>query len=165
MVQTVQSMKDNMNKVYYTAHHVNSFILNIARKMYKDNFRPDYIVGLARGGLIPAVKLSHYLDIPIWSLNKEESNLWIPEDALEGKKILVIDDINDTGLTIRNLKKEWSESRGDWDQIFHVGNVKFAVLINNEASDETVEYSGFSINKFENPQWCVFPWEEWWIST
>ena len=41
--------------------------------MYKDNFRPDYIVGLARGGLVPAVKLSHYLDIPIYALNKEET--------------------------------------------------------------------------------------------
>lgn len=155
-------MKADMNKICYTTDHINSFVLNIARKMYKDNFRPDYIVGVARGGLVPAIKLSHFLDIPMWALNKEESNFWIPEDALDGKNILVIDDINDTGMTIRNLKKEWSENKGDWDKIFHVGNVKFAVLINNEASDETVDYSGFTINKYENPEWCVFPWEDWW---
>lgn len=162
MVQTVRSMKADMNKVYYTPDHVNSFILNIAREMYKDNFRPDYIVGIARGGLVPATKLSHYLDIPMYALNKEEHNLWIPEDALEGKNILIIDDINDTGTTIRNLKKEWSENQGDWNKIFHVGNVKFATLIDNEASEQSVDYAGFTINKFENPEWCVFPWEDWW---
>ena len=153
-----------MKRVYYTPAHINSYLLNIARQMYKDNFRPNYIVGIARGGLVPAIKLSHYLDIPMYALNKGESNHWIPEDALEGKRILVIDDINDTGTTIRNLKKEWSESQGDWGKIFRIGNVKFATLIDNDASEEFVDYSGFTINKCENPEWCVFPWEEWWLT-
>ena len=52
----VQSMKDN--KVYYTPQHVNSYLLNIARQMYNNNFRPEYIVGLTRGGLISGVKIS-----------------------------------------------------------------------------------------------------------
>ena len=160
MGQIAQFMKDK--KVYYSGEQIHSYILNIAREMYKDNFRPDYIVGLSRGGLVPATKLSHYLDIPMYALNKDEYNLWIPEDALEGKHILVIDDINDTGATIRKLKEEWSESQGDWGKVFHVGNVKFATLINNEASEQTVDYFGLTINKHENPEWCVFPWEQWW---
>ena len=153
-------MKDK--EVYYSADQVNSYILNIIRQMYKDNFRPDYIVGIARGGLVPAIKLSHYLDIPMYALNKEESNFWMAEDALEGTHILVIDDINDTGNTIKALKNDWASSHGEWDKIFNVGNVKFAVLINNEASEVEVNYSGYSINKVENPEWCVFPWEQWW---
>lgn len=153
-----------MNKVYYTPNQINSYLLGIARQMYKDNFRPDYIVGLARGGLIPAIKLSHYLNIPMYALNKEESNFWMAEDALEGTHILVIDDINDTGATIKALKDDWASSQGDWGKIFGF-NVKFAVCIDNESSEQAVDYVGHSINKVENPEWCVFPWEEWWNVT
>ena len=61
----------------------------IMRDMAKDNWRPDYIVGITRGGLIPATMLSHYLDIPLQTLNVSfrdadlgpESNLWMAEDA------------------------------------------------------------------------------------
>jgi len=162
MVATVQSMKDN--KVYYTPTHINSYILNIARQMYKDNYRPDYIVGLTRGGLVPAIKLSHYLDIPMYALNKDESNLWMAEDALEGTNILVIDDINDTGATLQALKNDWRSNYGDWESVFGF-NVKFAVLIDNDSSEQAVDYYGHSINKLEKPEWCVFPWEEWWINT
>jgi hypothetical protein len=39
-----------------------------------------------------------------------------------------------------------------------------AVLYDNEVSESTLEvdYSAENINKFNDPQWIVFPWEEWW---
>ena len=154
-----------MNKKYYSMNQIHGFVLHVAKQMYKDNFRPDYIVGLTRGGLTPGVLLSQYLDIPFCALNKNESNFWMAQDALEGTNILVIDDINDTGKTLHELKEDWSGNQGDWSNIFHIGNVKFAVLIDNESSDQSVDYAGHTINKFENPEWCVFPWEEWWLST
>lgn len=53
------------------------------------NWRPDYVVGITRGGLIPAVMISQYLDVPMHALNVSfrdadlgpESNLWMAEDA------------------------------------------------------------------------------------
>jgi len=52
-------------------------------------WRPDYIVGITRGGLIPATMISHYLNVPLHTLsvslrdqNASESNLWMSEDAL-----------------------------------------------------------------------------------
>jgi hypothetical protein len=39
--------------------------------------------------------------------------------------------------------------------------VKFAVVINNRPSPVKVDYFGYEIDKKENPQWVVFPWEEW----
>ena len=43
-------------------------------------------------------------------------------------------------------------------------NVRVAVLYDNAASTSTlpVNYAAENINKFEDPQWIVFPWEEWW---
>jgi xanthine phosphoribosyltransferase len=157
--------------------------------MNADNWKPDYIVGLTRGGLVPATMLSHYLDIPMQTLNVSlrdsdigpESNLWMSEEAFGyddnpettiksnpdlKKNILIVDDINDTGATLNWIKEDWRSSclpnAVDWDYVWG-NNVRFAVLINNEASEfKDVDYTGLNINKLEEPIWCVFPWEEWW---
>jgi xanthine phosphoribosyltransferase len=175
-------MKDNMNKVYYTDNQIKSYVLSIARQIYKDNYRPDYIVGLSRGGLVPGVMLSHYLDIPFQSLDPGTSNLWMAEEAFgyvpmkdqkvinsrwdisHRKNILIIDDINDSGNTFKNIVKDWQSSclpkESVWNTVWH-NNVRFAALIENQASDFDCDFVGHEINKVESPEWCVFPWEQW----
>jgi len=177
--------------IYYTQQQINCYIHNIVRQLWQDNFKPDYIVGLARGGLVPAVQLSHYLKIPMHSLQvslhdggSTDSNCWMSEDAfgyvpLEFKEtikstfdpsfrknILIVDDINDSGATFNWVKQDWMSSclpdNSAWNAVWHK-TVRFAALINNEASDfKDVDYIGKSINKVESPEWCVFPWENWW---
>jgi len=77
-----------MKKIYYTDADVCEWVHTIMRDMYKDLWRPDYIVGLTRGGLTPALMLSHYLNIPMKSLDvrlrdgdERVSNLGMAEDA------------------------------------------------------------------------------------
>ena len=43
-----------MKKVYYTWQQVEGACLDIARQMSNHIWRPDYIVGITRGGLVPA---------------------------------------------------------------------------------------------------------------
>jgi xanthine phosphoribosyltransferase len=169
-----------MSKVYYKQSTVQAWIHEIVRAMHQDQWRPDYVVGLTRGGLVPATMLSHYLDVPMETLkvslrdggeNGCESNLWMAEEAFghdmdEPKKILIVDDINDTGSTLNWIREDWPSGcfpdNPKWDTVWG-NNVRTAVLINNEASDfKDVDYVGLSINKLEEPIWCVFPWEEWW---
>jgi hypoxanthine phosphoribosyltransferase len=172
-----------MSKIYYSEKTVKSWIHDIVRAMNADGWRPDYIVGLTRGGLVPAAMLSHYLDVPMETLKVSlrdsdhgpESNLWMAEDAYgyhtpedqDPAKILIVDDINDTGATLNWIRNDWQNScipndTDRWSQIW--GNTtRFAVMVNNEASEfKDVDYVGMSINKLEEPIWCVFPWEEWW---
>ena len=173
-----------MNKIYYTERTVKTWVHNIVRAMNHDGFKPDYIVGLTRGGLVPAVMLSHYLDVPMHSLGVSlrdssgfgpESNCWMAEDAYgyksldeqDPKNILIVDDINDSGATLDWIREDWQsgcmpDDTDRWNTIW--GNTtRFAVMVNNEASDfKDVNYVGQSINKLEEPIWCVFPWEEWW---
>lgn len=163
-----------MKKLYYTdEYQINSLIGSIARQATIDRFMPDYVVGITRGGLIPAVKLSHYFAVPLFTLNTSfrdsedvpESNRKMAKDALAGSNILIVDDINDTGKTLSWVKSNWESLAPDqfaWTTIWN-NSVRFAVLIDNESSTfDGVDFVGTSINKAEDPSWITFPWEEWW---
>lgn len=146
--------------------HVNTII----RDMNADSWRPDLIIGVTRGGAVPAVMLSHYfnckmvgLDVSLRHFDEygSESNCWAAEDAMNGKKILIVDDINDSGATINWILRDWDQdgTHIKWGDI-----VRFAVIVDNETSKATYSptYCGETINKAVHDEWIVFPYEEWW---
>ena len=117
------------------------------------------------------------MNVPMYSLDVSlrdntdmgpTSNGWMAEDAANGKNILVVDDINDTGATLQWIVDDWvagcRPESGEWKHVFEK-NVRFATVVNNESSDFTnVSYSGLEINKAEDDVWVVFPFEDWWMS-
>ena len=155
-----------MKKVYVSWNDVQRQVQEICRQMWLDRWVPDYVVGITRGGLTPANLISQYLDRPMETLKVSlrglehdcESNLWMQEDATGGKNILIVDDINDSGDTLNWIRDDWS-CHTQWGQ-----NVRVAVLYDNESSESqhTPDYAAENINKAADPQWIVFPWEEWW---
>ena len=169
-------------KRYISNGQMQTGVLDIVTQMYHDNWRPDYIVGVTRGGLIPAVLMSHYTGIKMHTLDVRlrdadhgpEHNSWMAEDAFgyphadsggQGKNILVLDDINDTGETFSWIKNDWQSGcmPGDesWKDIWS-NNVRFAAIIDNVPSEFELDYTSIEINKAEDPAWIVFPFEEWW---
>ena len=161
-------------EIHFSNKDVNGFVSDIIRQMWLDGFMPDYVVGITRGGLVPAQMISQYLNIPMNTIKVSmrdddhcETNLWMAEDAYTGKNILIVDDINDSGATMKWIKQDWESAVSlpidkTWEETWNQ-NVRFAVLVNNEASEfEDVDYIGKTVNKFEEPCWVVFPWEEWW---
>ena len=175
-----------MNKIYYTWSDVEHHTQEILRQIHADAWRPDYVVGLTRGGLVPANLISQYLGCRMETLkvslrdgSQQESNCWMAEDAFgyggdDGypadslkKNILIVDDINDSGATLNWIRNDWMSSCFStspvWDHIWG-HNVRVAVLVDNESSKSEipVSYSAVDLNKAEEDCWIVFPWEEWW---
>ena len=79
-------------KKFYNWNDVEKAAQSIVNQMYADMWRPDYIVGLTRGGLPLAVLISHMTGIRMETLKVKlrdladnedgcESNLWMAEDA------------------------------------------------------------------------------------
>ena len=179
-----------IKKHYYSWQDVENACTNIALQMYKDNWRPDYIVGITRGGNVPATILSNMLGIRGEALkvslrdsdSELESNTLMASDAFgyvdeyervntksrwdpaKRKKILIVDDINDTGATFDWIKQDWQASclpnEESWKTVWH-NNVRFATITDNLSSnfDGTVDYSVHEVNKAEQDVWLVYPWE------
>ena len=147
-------------KAFYSWQDVEEMTQDVLRQLHVNQKTYDAVVGLTRGGLTPAVLVSQYLDIPCHAVKISLRDHTGTDDIVglrqdlginDGKSVLVIDDINDTGATLGHLQECWGRD-----------TVDYAVLINNEASAATVDYSALDINKMENDVWQVFPWEDWW---
>ena len=173
-----------MTKKYYNWNDVHVAATNIALQMYRDNWKPDYIVGLNRGGLPISVMLSHLLNCNHYALDvrlrdnaTQESNCWMAEDAFgyiedndyntssvfKKKNILIVDDINDTGATFNWIKQDWKSgclpNNPNWNTVWG-GNVRFATMTENFSSQfPDVNYWWDEVNKLEENTWLVYPWE------
>jgi hypoxanthine phosphoribosyltransferase len=79
-----------MEKRFITWDYIETAIDNIASQIKSSELDIQYIYGMPRGGLIPAVMLSHKLDIPLLRVGMVLNN-----------KVLIVDDICDSGLTLR----------------------------------------------------------------
>lgn len=95
----------------------------------------DAVYGVPRGGLVPAVMLSHRLGIMVAS-----DQVMAVSDIIDAN-ILIVDDINDTGKTVKRYQLIPSD---------------VAVLVERNSSDASANFTGIEV--YHN-DWLVFPWE------
>ena len=148
-----------VKKDYFTMEQMRNALIQIEDQMVHSAWMPSIVLGINRGGCIPGVYLSHRINTPHEVLDirlrdhTTKPNLSVLEKAFAfQKKILIIDDINDSGETFNYIVKNFSKNDG---------KIKFAALIHNTPSIAKVDYHGYTIDKSKNPAWIVFPWEEW----
>lgn len=130
----------------------------LAETINADGFQPDLILAIARGGLIIAASLGYALGVKnTWTLNVEfytgvDQRLELPIILppvpefvdLEEAKVLVADDVADTGATL-SLVKEFCGPR--------VGQIRIATLYEKPRSVVKCDYVWRRTD-----QWIVFPW-------
>lgn len=117
---------DNMSELemkckIVTFEDVHDMVGKVAEKVKQSGYKPDVIIGLARGGWLPARLMCDFLAVTdLLSLKvehwiqtgrtKDEATVKYPLLAdLSGKKILVVDDIADTGKSLITAIKHLTE--------------------------------------------------------
>jgi len=133
-------------------------LLNLANRIRKANFRPDVIVGISRGGWPPARIMSDLLENPELANVKAEFYLGVAETKGEpvitqpvsvsvmGKKVLVVDDVADTGKSLHLVRSHLKEHGAT--------EVKVATIYYKPWSILTPDWY-----EKETSLWVIFPWE------
>lgn len=120
-----------MRKVYISWNEVQDWLQTLVKaNRLHTNTKIKSIYGLPRGGLIPAVMLSHMLDLPLW-----HSKTYITENTL------VVDDICDTGETLR---------------IYEIDKCPTLTIHYKRSAIIEPTYWGMPV---EEDEWIVYPWE------
>ena len=145
-------------KVNYSIDEMHVAIIRIIEQMNDSNWMPEIILSINRGGCIPGIYLSHKIEIPhkVIDIQLRDSsvspNFSVLNDCLaKYKKLLIVDDINDSGNTLKLIKDHSVKNESE---------IRFAALINNIKSKIKIDYQGQLIDKSKNPIWIVFPWEQ-----
>jgi hypoxanthine phosphoribosyltransferase len=123
-----------------------------------DDYRPDILIGVSRGGLVPLRIFSDMLGIKrigvlgIQFYKKMGETRDFPEITyemplnIEGKKVLIIDDVAHTGKSLV-AAKEYIEKRGASD-------IRIATLHYHPTSILRPDYFVEMTNT-----WIIYPWE------
>ena len=137
-------------KVYYSFEQIAAMCNVIVEKL--GDFKPTVIVGVARGGLCPAVYISHRLGIPMipftWQTRdgSTQESADIIKNLIKTETVLIVEDIVDTGRTISEI----------YNAVGNSDNLKYATVIQKQTSDKFADYTGITV---DTDNWVVFPWE------
>ena len=123
------------NKLYLSWKWVDDQINIVGDKL--EGVDLEFVAGIPRGGLIPAVMMSHAFGIKYISYSSAKM---LPEELR--RKTIVLDDISDTGVTMAEAVK-----------------LKFitASLCIRSGTKTVPTYCGTTII---DDDWLVFPWEK-----
>ncbi|MFF2550106.1 phosphoribosyltransferase [Nocardia sp. NPDC058058] len=134
----------------------------LAQEIADDGFEPDLILSIARGGLFVAGSLGYALDVKnLHVMNVEfytgvDQRLDLPVMLppvpsvvdLTGAKVLVADDVADTGATLK-LVRDFCQD--------HVAEVRCAVIYQKPRSEVECEYVWKHTDRWINFPWSVQP--------
>jgi len=141
-----------LSEVYEMAYKV-------SRKISDSPLDFDLVVGIARGGFPPARLLCDFLNIKTLTAiqvrhytgggqQKEEVEISDPINInLKGKKVLIVDDVNDSGETLKvavdHIKKN------------EVAKVKTAVLHEKDSTSLNADFAGGYLSEWK---WLIYQW-------
>ena len=111
---------DTVKKLYFTYNQIHRTCAALSRQILASGFQPDLTVAIGTGGFIPARMLKTFLNLPILTVgvalynDKNEIDgsprkiQWIDEveRKLKGKKVLLIDEIDDSRMTLAYCLRE-----------------------------------------------------------
>ena len=156
---TASSLGNNLEFKIPSWNQIYRLLLKLAEAVRKSGFEPDVIVGVSRGGWIPARIMSDLLETPKLANVTAEFYVGVAETkreptitqpvsvSVKDKKVLVVDDVADTGESLKHVN-------------LHLKNQGAS-----EIKIATIYYKPWSITvphyyEKETRCWIVFPWEQ-----
>jgi hypoxanthine phosphoribosyltransferase len=140
------SSSENCRTVKVGLAEVTQKLEAIARQMQQANWQPEQIVGIIKGGAVPATMISHLLGQPTTLyLTPQQVRKHLEQNP--ETRILVIDDICDSGQTFSLLAQELSAHH------------RLSALLENTEQKVRLDFSGEKIRRSLQPDWYEFFWE------
>jgi hypoxanthine phosphoribosyltransferase len=121
-----------MEKIYLSWDEIEDAIESLAHQIKQSGKKIGSMDGLARGGLIPAVMLSHKLGIPFMNENNNDEGY-----------ILIVDDICDTGETL---------------EYYDIHDYILTATIHHKQT--AIVKPDFYYSLAPQDKWIVYPWEQ-----
>lgn len=149
---------DNLKFESPSWNQIYILLLNLAEAIRNSEFKPDIIVGVSRGGWIPARILSDLLENPKLAnvatefytgigKTKREPTITQPISLpVNDKKVLVVDDLADTGESLKLVNTHLTQ--------LGASEVRIASIYYKPWSVISPHYYGK-----ETQDWIVFPWD------
>ena len=150
-----------MNVLHASWQTIEDMCDDIHCKMIEDGYKPDCIVGLMRGGIIPARIMADRLEI--WmdfygltakyydGVNQTRDTVQLDHfdhSNVKGKKVLIVDDIWDSGKTMRAVLEHLKGI-----------DIKTATLFYKPDSEGEPDYFASEVIEDDETEWIKFPWE------
>ncbi len=143
-------------KRYLSPKEYMKIIGKLAQKIQKEDYKPDAVLAILNGGKYPATFISNYFEIPMFEIRiksykgQNQGNIVVygkvPEDLAKYRNVLVVDDLVDSGKTIKEAKHLLEKYPGITTRI--------ATLFLKPSSSEIPDFYVEVDNK-----WIVFPYE------
>lgn len=157
-----QTEKDSFRCELISFNEVLRLSRSLARKIKASGYMPDLIVAIGRGGYVPGRLVSDFLlfnDLTSMKVEhytraadmREEARIKFPIPVdITGKKVLILDDITDTGETL-NLAMEYARS-------LEPADLRTGVLQHKTCSAFTPDFYAQKIIKW---RWVIYPWAKY----
>jgi len=145
-----------MEVTKFSFDEIDKLVRNISKKA-KQHGGFTHVVGIARGGLVPATIISYELELPLTTVHVSSyegtekkgiiGNVNQLFDLPKNSKLLIVDDICDTGETITWIEKQLT-----------VKDCKYEVacIFTKKKHIQKLKFYG---NVVSEDKWIVFPWE------
>ena len=147
-----------MDKLKPSYNDIHNIVKKIADKVIE--FKPDVIIAISGGGLIPARMIRTHIKKPIFTVgftlyNKEDKMMEILKDYLDKKTVLIIDEVDDTRTTLYHCVKEIKKCVTPKNIIVSVIHNKIK-LKKYLLTGDIIYIPGKEIGD----QWILYPWDD-----
>lgn len=148
-----------MEKIRFSYNQITQMCEGLAEEIERWEQKPTSIVGLIRGGCVPAVILSHLLGIPCKMLaysshngfgDNQDAENQISDEIANAPNQLIVDDICDSGNTMKEVM----------DAIRIAGNRATSCTLIYRDHDKSKYEPDMYATRITTQSWVIFPWEK-----